>query len=636
MLDARSERKKRLDLAELLVGMVRPPPKLSIDAWADEHRILASETSAEPGRWNTSRAEYQRGPMQAMSDPSIHTVVLKTSSQVGKTEILNNVAAYYIDQDPSPILVVQPTVDLGKAWSKDRLSTLLRDTDTLQGKVREARTRDSGNTMLHKTFPGGHITITGANSASGLRMRPIRVVLLDEVSAYPASAGSEGDPVKLAFKRSTTFWNKKHFLCSTPTTKGFCRITMAYDESDQRKFWVPCPHCGELQILMWSGVRWDKNKDGTHKTDTAGYECCGCEVRWTDPERFRAVRAGEWIAEGDSRGVAGFWLNEIYSPWVPLSEMVENFLEAKKSPETLRVFVNTSLGEEWEEDGEQPDDGELYGRREEYAAQVPQGAAVVTIGCDVQGDRLEAESVAWGAGEESWQVEYKEFWGDPEGQEVWARFDEWARKPLEHESGVTLRAAAVCIDSGYLTKTVYAYTKGKSKRRVFAIKGVGTNAHPPVGRVSRGNKQRVPVFPVGTDTLKRTLYSRLKQEEPGPGYMHFPMKATADYFRGITAEKAVTRHRNGFPFREWVKVRERNEPVDCRVYAMAALEILNCNLDKLVRNLARRVVRVEDKAAGEASVEEEKADELTQEQEVPRPRKRRRPRTVGGFTNGWR
>lgn len=312
--------------------MVKPPKKLTVSQWSDEYRQLSSEASSESGKWRTSRAEYQRGIMEAFSDPTIETVVWMSSAQVGKTEILLNIIGYFVDQDPSPILLLQPTLEMAQAFSKDRLAPMIRDTKQITDKVKESKSKDSGNTILHKTFMGGHITMAGANSPSSLASRPVRVVLCDEVDRYPASAGTEGDPVNLAFKRTTTFWNRKKMITSTPTIKGASRIERAYEESDMRKFYVPCPACGHEQILEWENVVWE-----TNRPETATYHCSKCGSGWSDGVRHNAIKEGRWIAQNQKKGVAGFWINEIYSPWVELGTMAKNFLEAKKSQEMLKA-----------------------------------------------------------------------------------------------------------------------------------------------------------------------------------------------------------------------------------------------------------------------------------------------------------
>lgn len=327
-----------------------PPPRLTVSQWADAYRYLSPEASAEPGRWDTNRAAYQRGIMDAISDPRAETVVIMSSAQVGKTEIVNNLVGYHIHRDPAPILVIQPTTEMCEAWSKDRLAPMLRDSPELRGRVSEAKAKTSGNTLRQKKFPGGHLAIVGANSAAGLASRPIRILCCDEVDRYPASAGSEGDPVKLGTKRTATFWNRKVILVSTPTTAGVSRIEKAFLESDQRHFFVPCPHCGDAQRLRWPQVKWT---DGDPLS--ARYHCIACGAGWTDAERWAAVRKGEWVAEAPFTGTAGFHLNELYSPWRCMAETVRDFLDAKSRPDMLKTWVNTALGETWQEQGDAPD-----------------------------------------------------------------------------------------------------------------------------------------------------------------------------------------------------------------------------------------------------------------------------------------
>lgn len=567
--------------------------------------MLSPESSAEPGRWITDRAEYQRGIMDAINDPSIETIVLMSSAQIGKTEVINNVAGYFIDQDPAPILIVQPTLTMGQAWSKDRLSPMLRDTPALRGKVKEARSRDSGNTTMHKVFPGGHITIAGSNSPAGLASRPIRIVLADELDRWPPSAGSEGDPLRLAFKRTTTFWNRKKFVCSTPTVKGFSRIEEMYDGSDQRRYWVPCSDCGESQVLQWSQVQWP---DG--KPEEACYYCEHCGVEITDADKLGMVRNGEWKAEGESRGVAGFHLNELYSPWRSFGEIALDFVEAKKNPETLRVWVNTSLGESWEDEGETVEATPLYHRRERFG-NLPPGIGVLTAGVDVQGDRLEIQVIGWGKGEESWVVEHRQIFGDPAKVDVWHDLDTALAKKYTHESGAILKIAGCCIDSGgHHTNEVYTFCKERSARRVWAIKGVGGEGRAVVSRPSKKNKGQVQLFSLGVDSAKDSIYARLKIIEPGPGHYHFHHDLDEEFFLQLTAEAIKTKYVKGRPTRTWVQTRPRNEALDCNVYGLCALYILNADLDLLV-------------------------DKLQVVEEIPKPPKPQQ-RRQSKWVNGWK
>ena len=572
-------------VTEKTLRALAPPPDLTISEWADEFRRLSPEASAEPGRWSTSRAEYQRGMMDAVSDPRIEQIVFMTSAQVGKTEIINNICGYHIQQDPSPILVVQPTLEMAKSWSQERLAPMVRDTTGISDLIADPRTRDSGNTVLHKLFPGGHISIAGANSPAGLASRPIRIVLCDEVDRYPISAGTEGDPVELAKRRAMTFWNRKIIMVSTPTTRGESRIEAAFKETDQRHYFVPCKDCGEYQTLRWENVRWDHDDPST-----AGYFCEHCGSVWDDADRYNAVKKGEWRATAEHTGIAGFFLNGIYSPWTPLSSAVSDFLASKRDPMRLRTWVNTFLGETWEDQGEQVDDHDLMQRAEDWGDELPSDVLLITAGVDVQDDRLEVEVVGWGRGEESWSLDYRTLYGDPSTAELWMQLDEALKRSWPHETQGEMAIRATCIDSGgHYTQQVYNYARINAGRRVFAIKGIGGEGKPIVGRPSKNNIGKINLFPVGVDTAKELVYSRLKITDEGEGYCHFPSGRSPEYYMMLTAEKKVIRYHKGRPRREWVKIRTRNEALDCRVYATAALGLLNVNLEVVYKQAQNKV-----------------------------------------------
>lgn len=594
-----------------------PPPRLSVAEWADLERRLDSQSSAEPGRWITSRAEYQRGIMDACSDPAVKEVVVMCASQLGKSEILLNTIGYHMAHDPAPILLMQPTVDMAQAFSKDRVTSgLLRSTPVLRNKVKDSKAKDANNTTLHKVFPGGALSLVGANSPSSLASRPIRVVLCDEVDRYPASAGEEGDPISLAKRRAATFWNRKIIEVSTPTNRGASRIESAYEESDKRRFMVPCSDCGQRQELKWANVHWSDPKN-------PHYVCEHCGSCWSDAMRNRAISQGEWKATRPFNGVAGFHLNALYSPWVVLADAVEEFLAAQKDPMRLKTFVNTFLGETWEDQGEGVDDMELFQRRENYEG-VPEDAALLTAGVDVQDDRLEVEVVGWGAGEESWCVDYHVLQGDPSSPQLWKQLDEVLLQTFEHPIGKPMIIRATCIDSGgHHTRAVYNYAKTRAGHRVFAIKGVGGEGKPIVGRPSKNNIGKVPLYPVGVDTAKELLYARLRQNEAGPGYCHFHDRLDEEHFRQLTAEKQVMRYHKGYPKRGWIKTRTRNEALDVRVYAIAALSILNVNMDSIAKRYFSDIEKSED-----LSVSTEEANPLFNARQAARRK--------GGFANNWR
>ena len=373
-----------------------PPPTLTVSQWADRERVLSPEASAEPGLWDTSRAEYLRGVMDAINDPAVTRIVVAKGSQVGYTEALNNVLGYFIDQDPAPVLVIQPTVEMAEQWSKDRLSPMLRDTPCLTGRVQSPLTRDSGNTMRQKVFAGGRLAIVGANSPAGLASRPVRIVVCDEVDRFPISAGSEGDPIALSAKRQGTFWNRKTLVGSTPTMKETSVIWREWLASDMRRYMVPCHACGQEQALQWSGVKWDKAEDGRHLPQTAHYMCEACGAVWTDADRHDAVAKGQWVATNPdgSAGVAGFHIPGFLSPWLSLADIVAEFLAARKDRQLLQVWSNTVLGEPVEPQQEMIEGNTLLRRGENYGPQsIPDAVQILVAGVDVQADRLECQCV---------------------------------------------------------------------------------------------------------------------------------------------------------------------------------------------------------------------------------------------------
>jgi len=556
------------------MNLIKPPPSLTISQWADKFRILSSESSSEAGKFETSRAIFQKEIMDSINDPAINEVVVMSCSQVGKTEILLNAIGYYIAYAPAPILVVQPTLDMARAWSQDRLAPMIRDSQILKNSVAEVKSKDSANTVLHKVFDGGHITACGANSPASLASRPIKIVLCDEIDRYPPTAGTEGDPVLLAKRRSATFWDSKLVLTSTPTVKGNSQIENAYENSDKRKFYVPCHKCKKQQILKWSQVQWTKDKP-----ETVRYICENCNTKWTDIQRITNIKKGKWKATEKFNGRAGFSLNGLYSVWVTLEEAVREFLMAKKQPETLRVFVNTYLGETWEDEGERIDDLGLFERREDYT--IPNEVILLTAGIDIQDDRLECEIVGWGLNEETWSIDYHIIYGDPSAPNIWQELELILTKTYEKPDKTKLKIVSTCIDSGHHTNMVYQFCKPRYARRVFAVKGIGGEGKPIVSRPNRNNIAKVTLFPLGVDTAKELIYSRLRIKEYGAGYCHFPKKYNEEYFRQLTAEKIVTKYRRGFKKREWVLMRPRNEALDCRVYALSAFTLLNADLTRI-------------------------------------------------------
>lgn len=578
------------------VATLKPPPELTLSQWADRYRMLSAESSAEPGRWHTDKAPYQREIMDAIGDPHIRRVVIMCAAQLGKTELLLNILGYFMAYAPAPILVMQPTLDMGQTFSKDRLAPMIRDTPVLRGLV-DVKSRYAGNTILKKNFPGGHITIVGANSATGLASRPIKVLLADEVDRYPGSAGTEGDPLSLAQKRQTTFWDKKTVMVSTPVIKGHSRIETEYNQSTREEWNVPCPECGHYQPFVWANLIFDP--DDLQKEIVYKCERCGCvanEYRWKQQSQ-----QGRFVAENPGAETRGFHLNTLASTFCGWKEIVQKFIVAKEqldqgNPEGMKVWVNTELGETWEERGEQVEDTELFNRREIYDAVVPEEVLVLTAGVDVQDDRFEVEIVGWGVGKESWGIRYQKIYGDMLKEQVWEDLDAFLQTVWCKKDGTALRIISCCIDSGgHHTDQVYRFTKERYERGVWAIKGKGGAEVPYIRNPTTNNRVKTPLFIIGVDAGKVLLYQRLRHNTKGPNYCHFPANEEAGYdetyFKGLTSEKMVVRFRKGRSVTVWElkdSKYKRNEPLDLRNYATAALEIANPVLAKPEPGMVQR------------------------------------------------
>lgn len=634
-----------------------PPERIKCSDWARKYRRLSPEASSQGGHFSFDDAPWQIEPMDAPDDPEVASVVLMWASQTaGKTETVNNIVGHTIDVDPCPILVIQPTLELGETWSKDRLATMLRDTPRLRGKVKDAKTRDSGNKILYKRFPGGHITIAGANSPASLASRPIRKVLFDEVDRFPASAGNEGDPIALAEKRTESFPDAVTIKVSTPTLKGLSRIEKEFEKSDKRYWFCPCPKCGFYQTLKWCQVKWGDDPDNPW------YECENpeCQAHLTDADRRRMIRRGEWRATAPFTGIRGYHLNGIYALFPPkkpfknrLQQMVAAFLEAKAGGlETLKVWTNTFLAETWEDPtGEKPDWEALFDRREDYGGDdpknpiIPAKVGLLVAAVDVQRNRLEYEVIGYGLDEETWGIERGQIYGNPHQDDVWSALDELLDKTYTHENGAKLRIATMAIDisDGQTAIPVARYVRPRQVRRVWAVKGSSTPNAPITSTARRGKKVKVPVFMVGTDTAKATIYARLNILDPGPRYMHWPkgFGYDSEYFKQLTAESVRTEWRKGVPVRVWRKERDRNEALDIRVYALAVVEILNPNMKKLMEYAQKDAEQPASRDYVLKPAEDNPKRDATESQPAPEPEAppvKRKPviRRKNNFIGRWK
>lgn len=564
--------------SDAIFSVLTPRPRLTVSQWADQYRVVPAGTSPEPDRWRTSRVPYLREIMDAVSDPAVERVVVMAGSQLGKSEFLLNVIGYYADADPSPILLVQPTEDASRSFAKERVEKMFRATPVLRGKLADSL-RDKENTILLKLFPGGMLACAWATSSVALASRPIRVVLLDEVDRYPSSVGNDGNPVEQAIQRTANFRNRKIIAVSTPTVDGLSEIVRMHDETDQRRLWLPCPRCGAFQVLEWSGLIFrDAAKRPT--LDDIYYLCQHCKGRIEERERPEMLAACRWEPTHPGRPRRGYHLSALYSPWVRWRELAEQWIKVHEERDRRgqQEFLNLRLGEPWVEGGDEIHPDALDGNREPYEAEVPDGVLLLVAGVDVQSNRFEVEIVGWGVGKESWGIAYQVVSGDTSIPETWGRLDALLARSWAREDGSALGLWCTCVDSGHRTSDVYEFCRARLARNVFAVKGRSGAGLPIAGKPSMSNQLRIPLYPVGVDTAKDALSSRLALRDVGPGYCHFPNVTStgydAEYFKGLCSEKRKVKFRGGRRIQEWVQVRARNEPLDCRVYATAAMELL--------------------------------------------------------------
>lgn len=614
-----SRRRALIRAAHAIRTRLRLPPKLTLSEWADEHRVLSPEAAAQPGQWRTDRVPYLREIMDTVSGREHQDITIVKCSQSGGSEVILNAIGFYVDQEPCSILAIQPNVKpMGEAFSKSRIAPMIRDCPRLKGKMKDPRARDSGNTIMQKTFPGGTLFIMGANSPAGLASNPIRVVLADELDRWPASAGTEGDPLALADARQITYRHRrKKVKVSSPGNEGESRIEKEWKVSDQRHYYVPCPHCGHEQPLEWrdsSGkpdirpakgtyrVVWEKEEVGddvVHKPETAVYVCRSCACTIDETHKPAMLAAGRWVKHNPASRRAGFHISGLLSPWVRWSELGAKWLAVKDEPEQMKTFFNTLLGLLYVGPGEEMDPTKLADRRVALPekAEVPATAGVLTAAIDAHDDRLEMQVMAWGEREQVWIIRLERFHGDPDLPDVWARARAVLDKEWQHEGGAPLLIRSCMIDSGHKQDAVFAFVKSMPGRQVFASKGAD-NAKQPLSRASRANRDGVKVFTINPNAFKDVLFSRLKRKIPGPGYIQFGTEAQTGvddaYFLQFGAEKRQVEFVNNRPVVSYKQVKKRNEAIDLYVLGLAALRALGAIVSQ---RLADEVERVNEEGA---------------------------------------
>ena len=579
---------------------LKPLPKTSVSNWADNHRMLSSGISAEPGKWKTSRAPYQKDIMNAFTEPGIHRVVVKSSSQIGKSDMMNNVIGRFAHLDPCAIMMIQPTIDMAQDYSKTRIAPMIRDTKVLNNLFYDVKSRDANNTILSKVFPGGRLIMCGANSPAGLASRPIRILLADEVDRFPDSAGTEGDPVDLAAKRMTTFWNSCMGLFSTPTNEGSSRIDEEYLAGTQEEWQHKCPNCGEYHLLRHIDMTVDykeiKTPSGkkTVIVNDVKWRCPHCGFSFSEKEMKQTPQ--KYIsrnADALKNGIRSFFVNGFTSPWMTWSKIMREWLEAKGDPEREKVIMNTVFGESYKQKGAFEDEQIFLRRRESYGAELPNGVLLLTAAIDTQDNRLEYEVVGWGKEEECWGIHKGIVLGAPNQDRTWKEIDNILDKTYHFADGKGLKVVRTFIDSGgHYTSDVYNYCQKNFHKQRFAIKGRGGPGIPLIYKIAKANNAKAPLILLGVDDGKQQIMDRLSIDSPGPLYFHFPqdegIKELSNrgyddlYFKGIISEHKKVYKRNGVLREVWETTKNvRNEPLDLRNYNLACMKSLKPDWGKL-------------------------------------------------------
>ena len=592
---------------------LKPLPKTSVSQWADNHRMLSSGISAEPGKWKTSRAPYQKDIMNAFTEPGIHRVVVKSSSQIGKSDMMNNVIGRFAHLDPCAIMMIQPTIDMAQDYSKTRIAPMIRDTKVLNNLFYDVKSRDANNTILSKVFPGGRLIMCGANSPAGLASRPIRILLADEVDQFPDSAGTEGDPADLAAKRMTTFWNSCMGLFSTPTNEGSSRIDEEYLAGTQEEWQHKCPNCGEYHLLRHIDMTVDykeiKTPSGkkTVIVNDVKWRCPHCGFSFSEKEMKQTPQ--KYIsrnADALKNGIRSCFVNGFTSPWMTWSKIMREWLEAKGDPEREKVIMNTVFGESYKQKGAFEDEQIFLRRRESYGAELPNGVLLLTAAIDTQDNRLEYEVVGWGKEEECWGIRKGIVLGAPNQDRTWKEIDNILDKTYHFADGKGLKVVRTFIDSGgHYTSDVYNYCQKNFHKQRFAIKGRGGPGIPLIYKIAKANNAKAPLILLGVDDGKQQIMDRLSIDSPGPLYFHFPqdegIKELSNrgyddlYFKGIISEHKKVYKRNGVLREVWETTKNvRNEPLDLRNYNLACMKSLKpdwVKLEMLVNGMSETEVK---------------------------------------------
>lgn len=561
--------------------LLAPPEDISVKEWADKNRVLTSESSKEIGKWETRRTPYMLEIYETITKDEVRQVTQMLASQLAKSESILNTILRYIDIDPCPMLMVQPTQEMASAFSKERLEPAIKACKVVSEKIKNANKRGSGDTVLHKMFTGGFIASIGTNSPSSLAARPIRLAFMDEVDRYPASSGKEGNPISLVKKRQTTFEDiSKCIITGTPTIKNHSEIEKEYLNSSQGEWYLECPHCKKLQVLKFGNLKWEEEKPSSVKM-----KCEKCGELFTEKEWKKGNQeTGRWIHKYPERlDNRGYHLNTLASVFRTWESIVKEFLEVKHDKEKLKSFINTVLAETWEEEiKDKFDYDKIYKRREKYNSEIPEQVLLLTAGVDIQNDWIAVEVVGH-ALEGTYGIQYKVFYGNPEEYFIWNELDEFLNKEFSYRSGKKIKIFATCIDTGgNHTQKVYQYVSPRqNSRRIIGIKGQGGDAVNVNNGFRLTKNGEINLLSIGVNALKDIVFGSLKIKRGRKGYCHFPSNADKgydlEYFKALTAEVKSYKNKKV----EWIKIRERNEALDCRNYALVPFYVFNIDLNLL-------------------------------------------------------
>lgn len=603
--ESRESRDKRLNgaISKALIGF-KPPERLTVSQWADKNRRLSTESSAEVGQWRTSRTPYMKEPLDCFTDPKVKHIVIVASSQVGKSEAINNMIGYIIDQDPGSILFIQPTTIDAKEYSKMRIAPMIRDTKCLKVKVADPKSRDSANTVLQKAYPGGILTMIGSTEAHALASKPIRYLFGDERDRWATSAGDEGDPWDLATARQITFYNAKSVEVSTPTIKGKSAIATAYGKGTMERWKTQCPHCGEYSEIVFENIRYEYDttivgEEKTYNIREIWYVCPVCGGVSTEQEI--KAQPSKWVADNPealiNHATRSFWISSWVSPWASWESTLLKYLQALGNTKKMQVVYNTRFGMLWEDRGDLEGEENVLSRREEYKAELPDGVLMLTMGVDTQDDRFEYEVVGYGHLGETWAIKKGVIMGRPDSDESWQQLDDVMNHVFRFENKIGLRISMTFVDEGgHFTQEIRKRCQERLRKKCFAIKGRGGSDIP---YTSPPKKQKIIirgktigdcwVYAVGVDAGKQLIMDDIRVQTPGPRYCHFPLRDDYGeaFFKGYLSERLVYNDKSKKNPWQWEKIpgHERNEPLDCRNYANAAAKVLDPDYDAIEMRL---------------------------------------------------